>query len=101
MRPNEGFSGGGHTRHLCKDCGRLGADEQAYRQAVRDIDRIVQWETGRVKRKQRANFERFLCHPNERIRAYAESVAARRAAPAVEDEALAAAWEASERVWEE
>ena len=77
MRPNERFSGGGHARHLCKDCHKLGDQELAYRQAVREIERMIQWETGRVKRKQRSSFARFLRHPNERIRRYAESVAAR------------------------
>ena len=76
MRPNERFSGGGHARHVCKDCHKLGAEELAYRQGVRDIDRMVQWETGRVKRKQRHNLARFLRHPNERVRLYAERVAA-------------------------
>jgi len=80
MRANERFSGAGHARHLCKDCQKLGADELAYRQAVRDIDRMVQWETGRIKRKQRANFDRFLRHPNERVRRYAEDVLAGRIA---------------------
>ena len=77
MKPNERFSGGGHARHLCKDCHKLGPDELAYQQAVRNIDRMIQWETGRVKRKQRNNFAPFLRHPNERIRRYAEGVAAR------------------------
>lgn len=77
MKANEGFSGRGHARHVCKDCSRLGPDELAYQQAARDIDRMIQWETGRVTRKQRNNFERFLQHPNERIRHYAEGIAAR------------------------
>jgi hypothetical protein len=99
-RPNERFSGGGHARHLCKDCNKLGQEELAYRQAVRDIDRTLQWETGRVKRKHRHDFARFLCHPNQRIRLYAESVAARNAVPDTEDECFASA-EAIECVWEE
>ncbi|CAN5920166.1 hypothetical protein BH11MYX4_BH11MYX4_05380 [soil metagenome] len=53
MGPNERFSGAGHARHICKDCQRLGAEELAYRQAVRSIDRMIVWETG-LKRKQRA-----------------------------------------------
>src|SRR5580692_6802997 len=72
MRPNERFSGGGHTRHVCKECHRLGSEELTYRQAVRNIDRMLTWETGRVKRKHRNNFARFLHHPNERVRRYAE-----------------------------
>jgi hypothetical protein len=76
MRPNERFSGGGHARHLCKDCHKLGAKELTYRQAVRNIDRMIQWESGRVKRKQRNSFAKFLRHADERVRRYAESVAA-------------------------
>lgn len=75
VRANERFSGGGHARHVCKDCQKLGAEELAFRQAVRNIDRMIQWETGRVKRKQRSAFVKFLQHPNERIRRYAESIA--------------------------
>ena len=81
MRPNERFSGAGHARHVCKDCHKLSAEELAYRQAVRDIHRMLQWETGRVKRRQRDNFARFLRHPNERIRRYAEALVARDARP--------------------
>jgi hypothetical protein len=75
MRPNERFSGGGHARHLCKDCQKLGAEELTYRQAVRDIDGMIQWETGRVKRKQRNRFAKFLRHADERVRRYAERAA--------------------------
>lgn len=77
IRPNERFSGAGHARHLCKECQRLGTEELAYRQAVLNIDRMIQWETGRLKRKQPADFARFLRDPNPRIRQYAERVAAR------------------------
>jgi len=88
-RPNESFSGGGHARHLCKECHKLGGEELAYRQAVRNIDGMVQWETGRVKRKQRANLARYLTDPNERIRRHAEGVVARDARPvAAEGEGL-------------
>ncbi len=80
VRPNERFSGRGHARHLCTDCQKLGAEELVYRQAIRDIDRMVHWEIGRVKRKQRSNFERFLRHTNERIRRYAEGILAQPAA---------------------
>lgn len=96
MRPNERFSGGGHARHLCKDCQKLGAEEVAYRQAVRNIGRMIQWETGRVKRKQKINFARFLHHPNERIRRYAESVAARAVEPDVLVEDGDMAWEGTD-----
>jgi len=75
-RPNERFSGGGHARHLCRDCAKLGADELAYRQGVRNVDRLLTWE-GTLRRRQRQNFERFLHHENERIRNYACAVSVR------------------------
>lgn len=74
MRPNERFSGRGHARHMCKGCAKLGQDELAYRQGVRDIERLLGGRM-RIPRKQRKSFERFLSHPNERIRKLAEEVA--------------------------
>jgi hypothetical protein len=44
MRANEKFSGNGHARHLCKDCARLGGEELAYRQAIRDLERLATGE---------------------------------------------------------
>lgn len=40
--PNERFSGAGHRQHLCKKCKRLGREELAYRQQVRNIDRLIE-----------------------------------------------------------
>jgi hypothetical protein len=73
MRANERFSGRGHRAHLCKSCKRLGREELAFRQGVRDIDRLVGY-SGVVLRKHRATFQRFLQHENPRIREYAERV---------------------------
>jgi len=75
MRPNEAFSGGGRARHLCRDCSKLGAEELAYRQEVRNIDRLLDWH-GLIRRKTRKPFERYLSHSNPRVRAYATEVAA-------------------------
>ena len=75
VRANERFSGRGHAHHLCKDCAKLGTEELAYRQAIRNIDRLLDWDD-RVRRKQKKSFERFLSHPDQRIRQYAEAVAA-------------------------
>jgi hypothetical protein len=75
VRANERFSGRGHARHLCKACSKLGKEELAYRQAVRDIGRLLDWN-GLVRRKQRKSVERFLSHTDERVRRYAEKVAA-------------------------
>jgi hypothetical protein len=75
MRPNEKFSGGGHARHLCKDCSRLGAPELQHRQDRRNLERLVTRE-GVIGRKKRKDFNRFLEHPDPRIRRYAEKLAA-------------------------
>lgn len=75
VRANEKFSGKGHTRHLCKDCARLGKEELAYRQGVRDIDRLLRWGPF-IPRKRRKEFATYLSHPNPRIQKYAQEVAA-------------------------
>ncbi len=71
--PNERFSGRGHRNHLCKKCSALGKEELEYRQAVRDIDRCLDWD-GRLKRRQGKAFERFRDHANPRVRSYVEKV---------------------------
>ena len=82
-RPNEKFSGGGHARHLCRDCSKLGTHELAYRQALNDLERCITWE-GINPRRRRKTFEQFLSHDDPRIRTLAEEMrdedlAARRA----------------------
>jgi hypothetical protein len=72
-RANERFSGRGHARHVCSDCSKLGVKELAYRQTIRDIDRLLDWN-GAIRRRQRKAFERFLAHPDERVRRYATKV---------------------------
>ena len=69
-RANEKFSGKGHARHLCKDCARLGKEELAYRQTMRDLDRLLNWN-GHIPRRNREQFRKYLNHKDERIRAYA------------------------------
>lgn len=75
IRPNEKFSGRGHRRHLCKDCQKLGKGEIEFRQQQRDIDRLLDWE-GRIRRKTKHVFQRYLNHNDARVRAYAEEVQA-------------------------
>ena len=72
-RPNEQFSGRGHRKHVCKDCMKLGKEELAYRQHLRHIDRLLNWD-GIVRRKNRAVFERYLSNSDARVRAYASKV---------------------------
>ena len=75
MRANEKFSGRGHAQHLCKDCARLGKEELAYRQAIRNLERLVTWE-GFIPRKKRVQFRKYLEHEDERVRAYARQIEA-------------------------
>src|SRR6185437_10716267 len=75
IRSNEAFSGRGHAKHLCRECSRLGKDELAYRQAVRNIDRCFNGE-GLLRRQHRATFEKFLRHPDAYVRLYAAERAA-------------------------
>ncbi len=67
--------GRGHAHHLCRDCAALGKAELNYRQAVRNLERNVTFE-GIIGRKRCKSFEKFLSHPDERIRKYAEYLAA-------------------------
>ena len=53
----------------------LGKAELNYRQAVRNLERHVTWE-GIIGRKRRKSFEKFLSHPDERIREYAVQLVA-------------------------
>ena len=69
-RANEKFSGKGHARHLCKDCARLGTEELAYRQTMRDLDRSLTWD-GHIPKRNREQFLKYLNHKDEQIRDYA------------------------------
>lgn len=69
-RPNEAFSGGGHARHLCRDCAKLGRHELSFRQAERDMERAMGFSPP-FPRRARALLERFLTHENARVREYA------------------------------
>ena len=68
-RPNESFSGRGHTRHVCRECSKLGKDELEYRQAIRNVDRALRPHDC-VSHRARAVLERSLQHPNPRVQVY-------------------------------
>jgi hypothetical protein len=68
QRPNERFSRWGRMRHVCRDCQRLPREELEFRQALRNIGRLVGFST-LIPRKKRAQLDRFLAHPDERVRA--------------------------------
>lgn len=74
-RPNERFSGRNHGRHFCRECARLPAEEREYRQGERDIDRLLRGGLY-VPRKRRLAFNRFLAHPNARVRELARCILA-------------------------
>jgi hypothetical protein len=96
VRPSKRFSPRGRRRHVCKECKRLGEAELTFRQAQRDIDR-TRGLSGAILRKRRSVFERFLSHPNPRIREYAQVVKQ-------QDEALRESlrleWQHEEIEWE-
>jgi len=82
--PNEKFSGRGHARHICRKCSKLGAEELEYRQALRNLERLIT-PSGVIPRKRRKAFEQFLHHENPRVRSLAEEMAE-------EDRSVRAAW---------
>ncbi len=71
-RPNETFS---RKRSVCSRCALLGKEEIAYRQHVRNIDRLLTFD-GFVRKHQEKTFARYLGHQDPRVRAYAEEVQA-------------------------
>lgn len=75
IQPNERFSANGHKPHLCRDCSHLGKEKLDHRQKLRNLDRLVTRE-GIIPRKRRQAFEKFLSHPDARIRQYAQELAA-------------------------
>jgi ribosome-binding protein aMBF1 (putative translation factor) len=107
-RPNERFSG---KRRVCRDCERLGPEEIAYRQHVRNIDQLLT-QDGVVRRAQRRTFAKYLAHPEARVRAYAERVRAQEEAwrkeqrelwadLEVQEEAMLAGVGEADFLWEE
>ena len=64
---NEKFSGKGHSRHLCRNCQKLGKDELGYREALNNLGRCVGFD-GIISRRRRKQFEPFLAHADPRIR---------------------------------
>ncbi len=75
VKANERFSGRGHAAHVCKQCRRLGSEELARRQAMRNIDQLLNWGGG-IRRNQRKTFEGYLRHADPKVRSYAESILA-------------------------
>ena len=75
IRPNERLSGRGHARHICRECQKLPAEQLAYHQAERNLERCRTWE-GIISRKRRKSFNRFLEHSDPRIRKLAQEMLA-------------------------
>jgi hypothetical protein len=80
---------------VCRDCAKLGTEEIAYRQHVRDIGRLLSAD-GFVRRTQRRTFEKYLVHPDARVRGYAEWIKLIQEEQRRVDAALRAADEADE-----
>jgi hypothetical protein len=83
VRPNERFSGRNHGRHFCRDCARLPAEEREFRQGERDIERLLRGGFY-VPRRLRPQFDRFLEHPNARVRDLAREILEQQARDAEE-----------------
>ena len=71
--PNERFSGGGHARHVCRECSKLGQEELEYRQTVRDSGRVLRSPYS-ISRRERALLEQHLQHPSPRVQLYVASL---------------------------
>lgn len=71
-RPNERFSDRKRARGACRECRKLGKEELDYRQAVRDMERVVSRSFPFIPRKQRKQIERFLSAPQPRVRDHAK-----------------------------
>lgn len=73
QRPNEAFSRKGRRRHVCRACAKLGPEELAVGQHLRDMERCLTFD-GFVRRKRRAEFERYLVHEDPRVREAAKAI---------------------------
>jgi hypothetical protein len=73
--PNERFTGAGHRAHVCRPCRRLGSEELAARQALRNIDQAL-GQRGVFREAQRPMLEGLLSHSDERVRLRAASALA-------------------------
>ena len=99
-RPNERFSGRNHPRHLCRECARLPPEELEYRQGERSLEHLLHGGLY-VPRRHRTEFNRFLEHPNARVRNLSRQILAEQRRDAEEgrrlrDEAEARATGSSE-----
>ncbi len=72
-RRHEKFTGRGHRDHICKDCQKLPKKEREIRQAIRNIEQLFTWE-GFVRNGRRKELDKYLEHPDERVREYAQQV---------------------------
>jgi len=76
IMPHERFRGRNHGRHLCRSCARLGGHELAYREAERNIERVI-GPNGFIAGGQRHVIEHFTEHDLKRVRDLAARVLAR------------------------
>ncbi|MCY2962283.1 MAG: hypothetical protein NT069_01290 [Planctomycetota bacterium] len=73
FRANERFSGKGHSRHVCKECWRLGAVELSVLQTLHTLENAVTNDGGTM-RCFRPFIRQQLNHDDLRVRAFAEEV---------------------------
>jgi hypothetical protein len=69
-RPKKMFSGQSHAGQICKHCAGVGTLKLGWRKAIRNLNELMDYGT-RIPRKKRRQFNQYLIHPNERVRAYA------------------------------
>jgi len=72
MRPNEKFTGKGHTRHLCKECARQPREERERVRALRDIEGSLNQRN--ISAKNVARLKHLCKSPDNEVRNMAELV---------------------------
>lgn len=71
-RANERFSGGGHKRHLCKDCARKPRAERQRARALQDLSRFLHQKN--ISAKNIARLKSVSRSPDEDVRHRAELI---------------------------
>lgn len=69
---NEKFTGGGHSRHICKRCSKLTVEE---RKEMSDINRIYNlYRFPNLSKSNRKMLERYLDNKSEKVREVAKAM---------------------------
>ena len=69
---NEKFSGGGHSKHICKKCSKLPVEQ---REEMSDIGRIYGlYRYVNLSKANRQMLENYLCNKSEKVRSVAKKM---------------------------